>query len=50
MECWSLFGRWRVVWFLPLSLIVVGALHFYRKQMLDMDKELIFEDVSVSGF
>ena len=50
MECWSLFGPWRVVWFLPLLLIVVGALHFYRKQMLDMDKELIFEEVSVSGF
>ena len=50
LECWSLFGPWRVVWFLPLLLIVLGALHFYRKQMLDMDKELIFEDVSVSGF
>jgi hypothetical protein len=50
MECWSLLGPWRVVWFVPVLLIVVGALHFYRKQMLDMDKELIFEDVSVSGF
>jgi hypothetical protein len=50
MECWSLFDPWMVVWFVPLLLIVVGALHFYRKQMLDMDKELIFEDVSVSGF
>jgi hypothetical protein len=50
VEWWSLFDPWMVVWFVPLLLIVVGALHFYRKQMLDMDKELIFEDVSVSGF
>jgi len=50
VEWWSLFDPWMVVWFVPLLLIVVGALHFYRKQMLDMDKELIFEHVSVSGF
>ena len=50
MEYWSLFDPWRVVWFAPLLLIVAVALHFYRKQMLDMDKELIFEDLSVSGF
>jgi hypothetical protein len=49
MEHWSLSDVWRAISFVPLFLIVVGALHFYRKQMLDMDKELIFEEVSVSG-
>jgi len=30
--------------------MVLSGIHFYRKQMLDMDKELVFEDVSASGF
>jgi len=34
----------------PLFSIVLWAVWFYRKQMLEMDKELIFEDVSDSGF
>jgi hypothetical protein len=50
MEYWSLVSPWRAIWFIPLFLAVVLGLRAHRKQMLDMDKELIFEDVSVSGF
>jgi hypothetical protein len=50
MECWSLLSPWRTLRFNPLFLAVVLGLRAHRKQMLDMDKELIFEDVSVSGF
>jgi len=50
MENWSLSGPWGILWFAPLLGIVLSAIHFYRKQMLDMDKELVFEDVSASGF
>jgi len=50
MENWSLSGPWRLVWFAPLLGMVLSGIHFYRKQMLDMDKELVFEDVSASGF
>ncbi len=50
IEHWSLSVPWRVAWFVPLLSSVMGCLHFYRKQMLDMDKELIFEDPSVPGF
>jgi len=50
MESWSLSDPWRIVWFAPLLGMVLGGIHFYRKQMLDMDKELVFEEVSASGF
>jgi hypothetical protein len=50
MEGWSLLSPWRLVWFVPFLLTIVTSLHFYRKQMLDMDKELVFEDDSASGF
>lgn len=50
MENWSLSGPGRMIWFAPLLLTVLGGIHFYRKQMLDMDKALVFEDVSASGF
>ena len=50
MENWSLSDPWRIVWFAPLLAMVLGAVHLYRKQMLDMDKELVFEDVSAPGF
>ena len=50
LENWSLADPWRIVWFVPLFSIVLWAVWFYRKQMLEMDKELIFEDVSDSGF
>lgn len=50
MEYWSLSNQERLFWFAPLLATVLSAIHFYRKQMLDMDKELIFEDVSAPGF
>ena len=50
MENWSLADPRRIAWFAPLSALVLGVIHFYRKQMLDMDKELVFEDVSAPGF
>jgi hypothetical protein len=50
MEIWSLSDPWRIIWFAPLLGMVLSGIHFYRKQMLDMDKELVFEDVSASGF
>jgi hypothetical protein len=50
MEIWSLSDPWRIIWFALLLGVVLGGIHFYRKQMLDMDKQLVFEDVSASGF
>jgi hypothetical protein len=50
MEDWSLSDPWRVVWFAPLLWMALAGIHLYRKQMLDMDKELVFEDVSAPGF
>jgi hypothetical protein len=50
IENWSLFDPWRLVFFVPLLAMVLGSVQLYRKQMLDMDKELIFEDFSAPGF
>jgi hypothetical protein len=50
MDNSSLSDPWRVVWFAPLLWMALAGMHFYRKQMLDMDKELVFEDVSAPGF
>ena len=50
MEYWALLGPWRAIWFVPLFLAVVLGLRAHRKQMLDMDKELIFEDLPAIGF
>jgi hypothetical protein len=50
LELWSLAEPWRAVFFLPLLGGVLAAVHYYRKQMLDMDKQLIFEEVSASHF
>jgi hypothetical protein len=50
MEYWSLLSPWRTIWFLPLFLMVVLGLRAHRKQMLDMDKELVFEDLPATGF
>jgi len=50
MEYWSLLSPWRVIWFVPLFLAVVLGLRAHRKQMLDMDKELVFEDLPATGF
>jgi hypothetical protein len=50
MEHWSLLNPWQVIWFVPLLIAVFLALHQYRKQMLDMDKQLIFDESSPSTF
>jgi hypothetical protein len=50
LELWSLAAPWRFSLFLPLVAAILVATHQYRKQMLDMDKRLIFEEISASGF
>jgi hypothetical protein len=50
LEFWSLADPWRTLVFLPLVAIVLLSIYFYRKQMLDMDKQLIFEEISASHF
>lgn len=50
LELWSLADPWRVTLFIPLLAAILVAIHQYRKQMLDMDKHLIFEESSASGF
>jgi hypothetical protein len=50
LELWSLAKPWRAVFFLPLLGGILAAVHYYRKQMLDMDKQLIFEEASASHF
>jgi hypothetical protein len=50
MEQWSLLNQWRATWFAPLLATGLFGLGQYRKQMLDMDKQLIFEEPSPSVF
>jgi hypothetical protein len=50
MEHWSLLSPWQALWFVPLLGAAFVGLGQYRKQLLDMDKDLIFEEPSPSGF
>jgi|HubBroStandDraft_6_1064221.scaffolds.fasta_scaffold02255_14 hypothetical protein len=50
LEYWCLVEPVRAVCFIPLYGIVLGGVYAYRKQMLEMDKQLIFEDPPSSGF
>jgi hypothetical protein len=50
MEYWAMPSPWRAILFIPLFLAVILGLRAHRKQMLDMDKELIFEDAPATGF
>jgi hypothetical protein len=50
MEYWSLLSPWRTIWFVPLFLAVVFGLRAHRKQMLEMDKQLVFENLPATGF
>ena len=50
LELWSLADPWRAILFIPLVAIILLSIRFYRKQMLDMDKQLIFEEISASTF
>ena len=49
-ELWALADPWRVSLFVPLVAVILLSVQQYRKQMLDMDKHLIFEEISASGF
>ena len=49
-EHWALFDPWQMLWFIPLLGIVLTCVLLYRKQMLEMDKQLIFEETLTSGF
>jgi hypothetical protein len=50
LEHWSLVNPVRSLCFIPLFTAALAAVYFYRKQMLEMDKELIFEEPFSSGF
>jgi hypothetical protein len=50
LELWSLADPWRAVLFVPLVAAILLSVYFYRRQMLDMDKQLIFEELSASHF
>lgn len=50
MEHWSLLNPWQAMWFIPLLGAGLAGLRQYRKQMLDMDKQLIFEEPASSAF
>ena len=50
MELWALSDAWRTVLFVPLLGVVLIGIQQYRKQMLDMDKHLIFEETAATDF
>ena len=50
IERWALLDPLRVVLFIPLLSIGLAGIYYYRKQMLDMDKQLVFEESSASRF
>jgi hypothetical protein len=49
-ELWTFADSWRALLFLPPLVIVFISIRLYRKQMLEMDKQLIFEESSASSF
>jgi hypothetical protein len=50
LERWSLLNPWQSLVFAPLIAAGLLGLRLYRKQMLDMDKQVIFEEPSPSLF
>jgi hypothetical protein len=50
LDGWSLAHPWRAFWFVLLFATVIAAVYFYRRQLLEMDKDLIFEEVATSEF
>ena len=50
MEHWALLNPWQAIVFVPLLAAALLGLRQYRKQMLDMDKQLIFEEPSAPPF
>jgi hypothetical protein len=47
---WCVVTRWGAAFFIPIVLLSLVGTRQFRKQMLDMDKHLIFEEESASGF
>jgi hypothetical protein len=47
---WSLETRWGAAGFIPVVLLSLVGLRQFRKRMLDMDKQLVFEEDSASSF
>jgi hypothetical protein len=50
LESWSLVSPARAAIFLPFFAIAFASLRAYRNQILDMDKQLLFEEPSPSAF
>lgn len=50
IEQWAMVNGWGWVCVAALYGAILAGLHYYRKQMLEMDKELVFEEVTASGF
>ena len=50
MEHRSLLNPWQAIVFVPVLATALLGLRQYRKQMLDMDKQLIFEEPSPNAF
>jgi hypothetical protein len=44
LESQALVNRWGMLWFLPVLCGIYLGLRAYRREMLDMDKSLIFEE------
>jgi hypothetical protein len=49
IERWALIEPWRALCFVPLWGAVLGGIHYYRNQMLGMDRELVFEELPTSA-
>jgi hypothetical protein len=50
IERWSLADPMRTLFFTPLLAVALTSVYAYRKQMLDMDKQLLFEETSTQTF
>jgi hypothetical protein len=50
VERWSLYDPWRAVAVVPLAALVLAGVRYYREQMLEMDKQLLFEEAPASAF
>jgi hypothetical protein len=50
IEHWALSDPWRTLCFIPIWTASLVGTHYYRKQMLEMDKQLLFEEAPASSF
>jgi hypothetical protein len=50
IERWSLLDPWRALCFVPSCVGALAGVHYYRQQMLAMDKQLMFDQVPTSAF